>query len=113
MSIFLNPKTGSVWELYVKNRRLQVNVPNFSFEISPASVTRFRPINTQVNLEFEFEKPPVRNHLLLHVYAKGIKRATFETSQADLLLPKPIKTQSPAQTAIITPKPSTSALVQN
>ncbi len=99
MSIFLNPQTGSVWELYVKNRKLQVNVPNFSFEVSPASVTRFRSINTQVNLEFEFEKLPLRNHLLLHVYAKGIKRATFETSQIDFLLPEPIETQSPAQIA--------------
>ncbi len=60
------------------------------------SNTRFIPINTQVNLEFEFEKPPVRNHLLLHVYAKGIKRATFETSQVDFVLPEPLETQSPA-----------------
>ena len=96
MSIFLNPQTGVAWKLYVKNRKLLVDVPNFSFELLPVSNTRFIPINTQVNLEFEFEKPPVKNHLLLHVYAKGIKRATFETSQVDFVLPEPIETQSPA-----------------
>lgn len=88
MSIFLNLQTGSTWELYVSNRKLLIDIPNFSFEISPLSRTRFSPINTQVNLEFEFEKPPVKNHLLLHVYAKGIRRATFETSQLSFLLPE-------------------------
>ena len=92
MSIFLNSQTGVAWKLYVKNRKLLVDVPNFNFELLPVSNTRFIPINTQVNLEFEFEKPPVRNHLLLHVYAKGIKRATFETSQVDFVLPEPIET---------------------
>ncbi len=100
MSIFLNPQTGVAWKLYVQDRKLLVDIPNFSFEILPVNIIRFRPINTQVNLKFEFEKPPVRNHLLLHVYAKGIKRATFETSQLDFLLPEFIDTQSPSLTLI-------------
>ena len=74
--IFLNPETGQVWEVSIKEGKLLVDVPNFSFEISPASHTRFKPVHTQIDLEFEFE--PCQNQpLLLHVYAKGIKRATF------------------------------------
>ena len=100
MSIFFNPQTGAVWKLYVQNRKLIVDVPNFSFEILPVNNTRFIPINIQIGVELEFEKPPVRNHLLLHVYAKSIRRAIFETSQLDFLLPELTDTQLPRLTLI-------------
>ena len=74
---FLNPKTGNAWELYVQDGKLIVEVPNFSFQISPSSPTRFKPVNTSINLEIEFEKPNPPKSLKMHVYAKGIKRATF------------------------------------
>jgi hypothetical protein len=54
--VFLNPKTGNVWELYIKDGELIIEVPNFSFQISLASKTRFRPVNTLIDLEIEFEK---------------------------------------------------------
>ncbi len=75
--IFLNPKTGTTWELYINDGELILEVPNFSFQISPSSKTRFRPINTLINLEIEFEKLSQYKTLCMHVYAKGIKRATF------------------------------------
>lgn len=75
--VFLNPKTGDVWEVCIQDKELMVEVPNFSFQISPLSETKFRPVNTLVNLEIEFEKPSQHSSLLMHVYAKGIKRATF------------------------------------
>jgi hypothetical protein len=75
--VFLNPKTGNTWELYIKNKELMVEVPNFSFQISPSSKTRFRPVNTLINLEIEFEKLSQHKTLCMHIYAKGIKRATF------------------------------------
>ncbi|MBA3924473.1 MAG: hypothetical protein H0X31_23330 [Nostocaceae cyanobacterium] len=75
--VFLNPKTGNTWELYIQDRELMVEVPNFNFQISPLSATKFKPVNTLVNLEFEFEQPIQQRRLRLHVYAKGIKRATF------------------------------------
>jgi hypothetical protein len=75
--VFLNPKTGNVWELYMRDGELMVEVPNYSFQISPLSATKFRPVNTLVNLEMEFEKPSQQRPLRMHVYAKGIKRATF------------------------------------
>ena len=75
--VFLNPKTGNAWLLYVQDRELIVEVPNFSFQIFPLSDTKYRPVNTLVNLEIEFEKLSHHNSLRLHVYAKGIKRATF------------------------------------
>lgn len=74
---FLNTKTGNAWELYVQDGELIVEVPNFSFQISPSSPTRFKPVNTSINLEIEFEKPTPPKSLQMHVYAKGIKRATF------------------------------------
>ncbi|MBV8886852.1 MAG: hypothetical protein JO235_23050 [Chroococcidiopsidaceae cyanobacterium CP_BM_RX_35] len=76
-SIFLNPATGAVWEVFVKEGKLLVDVPNFSFQIAPLSHTRFRPVDTQINLEFEFEESRHNQPLLLHIYAKGINRATF------------------------------------
>lgn len=78
--IYLNPATGAVWELFIQDGKLMVDVPNFSFQISPLSKTKFRPVNTQVNLEIEFEKHYQNNSLLMHLYAKGIKRANFESS---------------------------------
>ncbi len=75
--IFLNPKTGNVWELYIQDGELIIVVPNFSFQISPSSKSRFRPVNTLIDLEIEFEKPGQHTSLLMHVYAKSIKRATF------------------------------------
>ena len=75
--IFLNPKTGNAWELYVQDGELIVEVPNFSFQISPSMSNRFRPVGTLINLEIEFEKLNQYSSLQMHVYAKGIKRATF------------------------------------
>lgn len=76
--IFLNRLTGAVWELCNQDGKLIVSVPNFSFQMAPLTTTKFIPVNTQVNLEFEFEKPNQNKPLLMHIYAKGIKRATFE-----------------------------------
>lgn len=76
-SVFINPKTGNAWELSIQNRKLIVEVPNFSFEISPLSETKYKPVNTLIDLEIEFEKPSQYRSLRMHVYAKGIKRATF------------------------------------
>ena len=72
-----NSKTGAVWELFVKDGELIVNVPNFSFQILPLSPNEFRPVNTAVNLDIHFELN--QNQIfLMHVLAKGIRRATFK-----------------------------------
>lgn len=75
--IFLNPKTGTAWELCIQEDKLIIEVPNFSFQVSPSSSNRFKPVNTLINLEIEFEKPTPPKSLKMHIYAKGIKRATF------------------------------------
>jgi hypothetical protein len=75
--VFVNPKTGNAWELYLQDGELIIEVPNFSFQISPSSPTRFKPVHTLINLEIEFEKPTPPKSLKMHIYAKGIKRATF------------------------------------
>lgn len=74
---FLNPKTRSIWELHIQDSKLIIKVFNFSFQIAPSSNSRFRPVNTLINLEIEFEKLGTFNDLHMHIYAKGIKRATF------------------------------------
>jgi len=75
--VFINPKTGNAWELSIQHGKLIVEVPNFSFQISPSSKTRFRPVNPLINLEIEFEKLSPHRALCMHIYAKGIRRATF------------------------------------
>ena len=77
IGVFLNPKTGSVWELYIQDRELILKVPRFSFQISLSRKSRFRPVNTLINLEIEFEKLSAFGYLNMHIYAKGRKRATF------------------------------------
>ncbi|PSB31264.1 hypothetical protein [Chlorogloea sp. CCALA 695] len=74
---FLNPKTGSVWELSIQDGELILKVPRYIFQISPSSKSIFRPVNTLINLEIEFEKSNMFDFLHMHIYAKGIKRATF------------------------------------
>ena len=76
--VFLNPLTGAVWKLVVNEAKLMVDVPHFSFQLTPNSPTRFRPVNCLINLEFEFENPHPHNYWQMHIYAKGIKRATFQ-----------------------------------
>ncbi len=75
--VFLNPKTGNAWELYMQDGELIIAVPNFSFQISPSTGSKFRPVDTLINLEIEFEKPNPPTSLRMHIYAKSIKRATF------------------------------------
>ena len=75
--VFLNPKTGTTWELYIQKEKLVIAVPNFRFQIYPSSPTRFKPVNALIDIEIEFEKPSFHNSLRMHLYAKTIKRATF------------------------------------
>ena len=76
--VFLNRVTGSIWQLFLEDEKIMVMVPNLRFQICPLSPNIFIPVNTSINLEFEFEKSQPNNPLFMHLYAKGIKRATFE-----------------------------------
>lgn len=72
-----NSATSTIWELSAKDGQLIVNVPNFSFQISPISETKFRPVDTLINLDIQFETRGPNEPLLMHLFAKGIQRATF------------------------------------
>ncbi|MBV9388061.1 MAG: hypothetical protein JOZ78_16695 [Chroococcidiopsidaceae cyanobacterium CP_BM_ER_R8_30] len=76
--LYHNPVTKAVWYLSIEDRRLTINVPNFSFQLSPLSAAKFRPVDPSINLEFEFETSNQGQPYLLHIYAKGIKRASFQ-----------------------------------
>ena len=75
--LFFNLKRRIIWELYIQDGELIVKVHNFSFQITPSSKSKFRPVNTLINLEIEFEKLSPFGYLNMHIYAKGRKRATF------------------------------------
>lgn len=77
--VFHNPATGAMWKLSRQNEKLMVDVPNFSFQIAPLSETKFLPVHALMKIEIEFEKQGHNQPLLMHLYAKGMKRATFET----------------------------------
>lgn len=74
-----NPVTGTIWKLTIKGEEIMIEVQNFSFQIYPLSLKKFRPMNPNMNLEIEFEEHGPHAPLLMHVYAKGINRATFES----------------------------------
>lgn len=75
--IFVNPKTGNSQQVCIINEQIIIEVPNFSFQIYPSSPTRFKPVNTLMNIEIEFEKPNQPKSLQMDIYTKGVKRATF------------------------------------
>lgn len=77
--IFLiNRKTSTIWSLAFKQKQLIIDVPNFSFSIYSFSSTKFKPANPEMIIEIEFDEDDRYQNLLMHLYAKGIKRATFE-----------------------------------
>lgn len=76
---FCNVVTGTVWQLSIKDDKLIVDVPNFNFQLSPLNANKFKPVTTEINLDFEFEKCDRTNRWIMYIYAKGFKRATFES----------------------------------
>lgn len=75
---FVNQKTETLWILSISQEKLIIDVPNFQFQIYPISPTKFKPANTLIKLDIEFETDNKTQSLLMHLYAKGIKRASFE-----------------------------------
>ncbi|MES1024362.1 hypothetical protein ABN584_15845 [Gloeocapsa sp. BRSZ] len=82
---FLNRATETAWQLYLDEGKLMIDVPNHSFQIFPNNLTRFRPVNSLIELEFEFEQSASNYPCFMHIYAKGIKRATFEAVNSNQL----------------------------
>ena len=72
---FLNRATGAIWKVYVQDAALMVEVPHFNFQLTPLSANRFKPVNSQVKIEVEFQ--PVAQSCFMYVYVQGSKRATF------------------------------------
>jgi len=51
-----NSMAGAIWQLSIQEGKLKVDVPNFSFQLSPLSPTEFIPVIAAIYLEFVFEK---------------------------------------------------------
>jgi hypothetical protein len=77
-TLLINRKTDAVWTLAFRNEKLTIDVPNYSFQIHSFTPTQFKPDNPEIKLEIEFEKDYQSQNLLMHLYAKGVKRASFE-----------------------------------
>jgi len=75
----INRKTGAIWLLTFKQKQLTIDIPNFSFQIYSFSPTKFKPMHSKMKIEIEFDEDYQNQNLLMHLYAKGMKRATFET----------------------------------
>ena len=76
--IFHNSVTGTDWQLSIRDDKFMVDVPNFNFQLSPISENKFIPVSSEIALEFEFEQSESSDRWIMNIYAKGIKRATFE-----------------------------------
>ncbi|MGL4620131.1 hypothetical protein [Chroococcidiopsis sp.] len=74
----INRKTGAIWSLALKQKQLTINVPNFNFQIHSFTPTKFKPIDPEMRIEIEFDLDYQNQNLLMHLYAKDTKRATFE-----------------------------------
>ncbi|MBD2307527.1 hypothetical protein H6G17_18810 [Chroococcidiopsis sp. FACHB-1243] len=74
----INRKTGAIWLLTFKQKHLTISVPNFSFPIYSCSPTQFKPIDPEMKIDIEFDEDYQNQNLLMHLYTKGLKRATFE-----------------------------------
>lgn len=77
-TLLINRVTDTIWQLAFKQEKLTIDVPNYSFQIHSFTPTRFKPDNPEMKLEIEFEKDYHSQNLLMHLYAKGEKRASFE-----------------------------------
>ena len=76
--LLINRMTDAVWKLAFRQERLTIDVPNYSFQIRSVTPTKFKPENPEIKLGIEFEKDYKSQNLLMHLYAKDIKRASFE-----------------------------------
>lgn len=74
--IYINRATGMVWEVHVKDDDLVVEVPHFTFQLTRLFANRFKPSNSQIKIEIEFET--VDQNCFMHVHAKGSEKAIFE-----------------------------------
>lgn len=77
-TLLINRTTDALWKLAFRQEKLVIDVPNYSFQINSFTPTKFKPANSEIKLEIEFEKDYHSQNLLMHLYAKGIKRASFE-----------------------------------
>jgi hypothetical protein len=77
-TLLINRATDAIWQMAFRQEKLAIDVPNYSFQINSFTPTKFKPVNPEIKLEIEFEKDYHSQNLLMHLYAKGIKRASFE-----------------------------------
>jgi len=84
---FINPETGTIWKLSLKDGKLMVEAGGFSFQISPISKTQFRSVDAPEDIDIKFEEQGKNKPLLMQVHIEGRKPSTLEAVQ--LVSPTP------------------------
>lgn len=84
--VYRNPKTGAIYELFLKDGELMADAFGFSFQLAPVSRTQFRAVGAPVNINIEFETP-VNKPLLMHVSISNQMIQTFEVIKPVELMP--------------------------
>jgi CubicO group peptidase (beta-lactamase class C family) len=78
MGDFINPKTGTVLSLSLKDGKLTVSHPSgLVFEIVPIGENRFRSVDAPVDLAFAFEEPSPGKAMRLQVRVEDEDPVTF------------------------------------
>jgi hypothetical protein len=75
---YQNPKTGTVWELLVKDGKLSVEFAGMSFTLAPVSSNHFVIMDIPSNADVEFEEAGLDEPSHLYVCWEGKTRDVFQ-----------------------------------
>ncbi|MBD2682267.1 MULTISPECIES: serine hydrolase [Nostoc] len=75
---YQNPKTGTVWELLVKDGKLSVEFAGMSFTLAPVSSNHFVIMDIPYNADVEFEEAGLDEPSHLYVCWEGKTRDVFQ-----------------------------------
>jgi hypothetical protein len=85
---FINPKTGMVLNLSLKDGKLTVSHPSgLIFQIVPTGEDRFRSVDAPVDLAFAFEEPSAGEAMRLQVCVEDEEPVAFQAIERISLAP--------------------------
>lgn len=88
---YIDRRTGAVRRLFLKDGKLILEAFGQKFPLAPVSETKFRALDTQVNMVIKFEKQNEAKRSLMHVYQEGKKHVTYESVKLVALTPEQLK----------------------
>jgi CubicO group peptidase (beta-lactamase class C family) len=89
---FINPKTGTVLNLSLKDGKLTVSHPSgLVFQIVPTGEDRFRSVDAPVDLAFAFEEPSAGEAMRLQVRVEDEEPVAFQAIERISLAPQDLE----------------------